>query len=170
MQRLRDVQRMSQEEGINLAGIRRILELERRVEALEAERDALRDAVAASEARRNRVFAAPQMAKSCRYRRGQRPWDRSSKPAAASGGSLTVWDPMPRARVPGFLRDSDTPRTAGTIFERAICHRGNDHLPLIRSRTCWSTYLRAPTLPRRGGTAYRRVLSVFWVPPASPAR
>ena len=30
VQRLRDVQRMSQEEGINLAGIRRILELERR--------------------------------------------------------------------------------------------------------------------------------------------
>ena len=33
---LRDVQRMSQEEGINLAGIRRILDLERRVEELEA--------------------------------------------------------------------------------------------------------------------------------------
>ena len=45
VQRLRDVQRMSQEEGINLAGIRRILELERRVEALEEERDALRSAV-----------------------------------------------------------------------------------------------------------------------------
>ena len=44
VQRLRDVQRMSQEEGINLAGIRRILELERRVEALEEERDALRGA------------------------------------------------------------------------------------------------------------------------------
>ena len=166
VQRLRDVQRMSQEEGINLAGIRRILELERRVEALEAERDALRDAVAASEARRNRVFAASADGQVMPIRRGQRPWDRSSKPAAASGGSLTVWDPM-RALA---SRDSDTPRTAGTIFERAICHRGNDHLPLIRSRTCWSTYLRAPTLPRRGGTAYRRVLSVFWVPPASPAR
>ena len=44
VQRLRDVQRMSQEEGINLAGIRRILELERRVEALEEECDALRGA------------------------------------------------------------------------------------------------------------------------------
>ena len=33
VQRLRDVQRMSQEEGINLAGIRRILELERRKSA-----------------------------------------------------------------------------------------------------------------------------------------
>ena len=46
-----------------------------------------------------------------------------------------------RARVPGFLWDSDTPRTAGTVFERAICHRGNDYFPLIRSRACWSTYL-----------------------------
>lgn len=46
-----------------------------------------------------------------------------------------------RARVPGFLWDSDTPRTAGTVFERAICHRGNDCFPLIRSRACWSTYL-----------------------------
>lgn len=47
-----------------------------------------------------------------------------------------------RARVPGFLWDSDTPRTAGTVFERAICHRGNDYFPLIRSRACWSTYVR----------------------------
>lgn len=45
------------------------------------------------------------------------------------------------ARVPGFLWDSDTPRAAGTVFERAICHRGNDYFPLIRSRACWSTYL-----------------------------
>ena len=40
--RLAQAQQLSQEEGINLAGIRRILELERRVEALEEERDALR--------------------------------------------------------------------------------------------------------------------------------
>ena len=53
VQRLRDVQRMSQEEGINLAGIRRILDLERRVEELEAECDGLRATVAASEARRS---------------------------------------------------------------------------------------------------------------------
>ena len=58
VQRLRDVPRMSQEEGINLAGIRRILELERRVEALEEERDALRDAVTAAAAKRTRMFAA----------------------------------------------------------------------------------------------------------------
>ena len=93
VQRLRDVQRMSQEEGINLAGIRRILELERRVEALEEERDALRSAVAASEARRNRVFAASADGQVMPMRRGQRPWDRSTRPSA-SGGSLTLWDPM----------------------------------------------------------------------------
>ena len=89
----RDVQRMSQEEGINLAGIRRILELERRVEVLEEERDALRSAVAASEARRNRVFAASSDGQVMPMRRGQRPWERPARPSA-SGGSLTLWDPM----------------------------------------------------------------------------
>ena len=91
VQRLRDVQRMSQEEGINLAGIRRILDLERRVEELEAECDGLRATVAASEARRNRVFAASPDGQVMPMRRGQRPWDSSS---VASGGSLTVWNPM----------------------------------------------------------------------------
>ena len=94
VQRLRDVQRMSQEEGINLAGIRRILELERRVEALESERDTLRESVATSEARRNRVFAASADGQVMPMRRGQRPWDSSSRSEARSGGSLTVWDPM----------------------------------------------------------------------------
>ena len=96
VQRLRDVQRMSQEEGINLAGIRRIrriLELERRDEALEEERDTLRSAVAASEARRNRVFAASSDGQVMPMRRGQRPWERPARPPA-SGGSLTLWDPM----------------------------------------------------------------------------
>ena len=90
----RDVQRMSQEEGINLAGIRRILELERRVEALEEERDALRDAVTAAEARRNRVFAASADGQVMPIRRGERPWDRTSRRATGSGGSLTVWSPV----------------------------------------------------------------------------
>ncbi|EFW09920.1 heat shock protein transcriptional repressor HspR, partial [Pauljensenia hongkongensis] len=58
IQRLRDVQRMSQDEGINLEGIRRILELERRVEALEAERARMRTQLAEAEMRRNRVFVA----------------------------------------------------------------------------------------------------------------
>ncbi|OFQ22474.1 heat-shock protein HspR [Actinomyces sp. HMSC062G12] len=94
VQRLRDVQRMSQEEGINLAGIRRILELERRVEALEAECEGLRAAVLAAEARRNRVFAASPDGQVMPMRRGQRSGDRSAQAAASSSGSLTVWNPM----------------------------------------------------------------------------
>ncbi|NDR53022.1 helix-turn-helix transcriptional regulator [Actinomyces sp. 565] len=53
VQRLRRVQALSQE-GINLEGIRRILDLERRVERLEAENRSLRARQAAVE----RVFAA----------------------------------------------------------------------------------------------------------------
>ncbi|MDU0348777.1 heat shock protein transcriptional repressor HspR [Actinomyces sp. MRS3W] len=53
VERLRRVQALSQE-GINLEGIRRILELERRLERLEEENQALR----AREAAVERVFAA----------------------------------------------------------------------------------------------------------------
>ena len=54
---LREVQRLSQAEGVNLAGVKRIIELESHVEALRAkvaelvaELQAARDAVAAAEA------------------------------------------------------------------------------------------------------------------------
>ncbi|WP_115726626.1 heat shock protein transcriptional repressor HspR [Actinomyces culturomici] len=91
IQRLRDVQRMSQEEGINLAGIQRILELERRVERLEAEREALRDRLEEVEARRDRVFAASPTGVVSPIRRGERPW--STGDAQGSGGELDVWRP-----------------------------------------------------------------------------
>lgn len=90
IQRLQDVQRMSQEEGINLAGIRRILELERRVEQIEAERDALRERLETLEARRNRVFAASPSGEVSPIRRGQRPWTQDAPPG---GGELAVWSP-----------------------------------------------------------------------------
>src|SRR5699024_2398512 len=51
---LREVQRLSQEEGINLAGIKRILELAVRNEELELENARLRDRLGTSQ----RVFAA----------------------------------------------------------------------------------------------------------------
>ena len=130
VQRLRDVQRMSQEEGINLAGIRRILELERQVEALEAERDALRGEVAAAEARRNRVFAASPDGQVMPMRRGQRPWDRGSEARDRSGGSLTVWDPVralaamsyaeapARSQLPAVPRSGVSAVIEGTIVSR----------------------------------------------------
>ena len=87
VQRLRDVQRMSQEEGINLAGIRRILELERRVEALEEERDALRDAV-----------------RSCRY------GEVSGRGIARHGVRMAPVAPSPCGALCALLRRSRPPR------------------------------------------------------------
>jgi MerR family transcriptional regulator, heat shock protein HspR len=45
---LREVQRLSQEEGVNLAGVKRIIELERQVEALAAEVEAMRQELIAT--------------------------------------------------------------------------------------------------------------------------
>ena len=48
--RLREVQRLSQEEGVNLAGIKRIIDLENHVEALRARVAELADELAAARA------------------------------------------------------------------------------------------------------------------------
>jgi MerR family transcriptional regulator/heat shock protein HspR len=58
---LREVQRLSQEEGVNLAGIKRILELEDEVHRLRAQTEALFEDLELVRARlrgANRVFAA----------------------------------------------------------------------------------------------------------------
>ncbi|MDU5115148.1 MAG: helix-turn-helix transcriptional regulator [Actinomyces sp.] len=73
IQRLRAVQVMSQEEGINLAGIRRILDLERALEQLEGERDALEHQLDEVRRRRDRVFAASPTGEVSSLRRGERP-------------------------------------------------------------------------------------------------
>ncbi|MGY1601254.1 heat shock protein transcriptional repressor HspR [Geodermatophilus sp. SYSU D00815] len=49
---LREVQRLSQEDGVNLAGIKRIIELESRVEALQARVHELLEELEMSEQRR----------------------------------------------------------------------------------------------------------------------
>lgn len=51
---LREVQRLSQEEGVNLAGIKSIIELTARVEQLEAENAVLRDRLHVAEANAGR--------------------------------------------------------------------------------------------------------------------
>lgn len=94
---LREVQRLSQEEGVNLSGIRRILDLEREVEALRAERDALRARLAELEARRDRVFAASSSGEVAQLRRGQRgPW----REEAVTSAEVVVWSPHTLASVP----------------------------------------------------------------------
>lgn len=51
---LREIQRLSQEEGVNLAGIKSIIELNERVEKLENENETLRAQLSEAEARRGR--------------------------------------------------------------------------------------------------------------------
>jgi MerR family transcriptional regulator/heat shock protein HspR len=86
---LREVQRLSQDEGVSLAGIQRILDLENQVQALGArvgelrgEVDALKSALGAG----SRVFAAGRAGEVVAVRAGQRP-TRSVMPSRA----LVVW-------------------------------------------------------------------------------
>ena len=79
---LREVQRLSQEDGVNLAGIKRIIDLESQVEALQARVHELLQALDASEARRMAAEAAVPVG----FRRDLVP---RSRPSAA----LVVWRP-----------------------------------------------------------------------------
>jgi len=86
---LREVQRLSQDEGVSLAGIQRILDLENQVQALRvrlaemrAEVDSLKSALGVG----SRVFAAGRAGEVVAVRAGQRP-TRSIIPSRA----LVVW-------------------------------------------------------------------------------
>lgn len=109
IQRLRDVQRMSQDEGINLAGIQRILDLERQVERLEEERDLLRARLDEIEARANRVFTASPTGEVHQFQRGQRgpraaaPTVSRTAPADLDAAPVVVWRPWPQS-VQGVTR------------------------------------------------------------------
>ena len=89
--RLREVQRLSQDEGISLAGIQRILELQNQVAALQsrvgelaAEVERARAALATG----SRVFAAGRGGDVVAVRAGQRP----SRTVSRSQ-SLVIWRP-----------------------------------------------------------------------------
>ena len=78
---LREVQRLSQEDGVNLAGIKRIIELESRVEALQARVHELLEELEVAESRR----IAAEAAVSAAYRRDLVPQRQST--------ALVVWRP-----------------------------------------------------------------------------
>lgn len=84
---LREVQRLSQEEGINLAGIKRILHLETRVRELTARLELLEASLDPG----SRVFTVSPagdvvaVARGQRFRRGQR--------VVASDRALVLWRP-----------------------------------------------------------------------------
>ena len=88
---LREVQRLSQEEGVNLAGVKRILDLEHEVDRLREQVRHLSDEV--EEARERlaagrRVFAAGRGGDIVAVPPGRRP-----RPTAHSG-ALVVWRPQ----------------------------------------------------------------------------
>ena len=89
---LREVQRLSQEEGVNLAGIKRILDLELQVDALrhrvtELAADLEQALQAAQRARR--VFAAGPAGDVVAVQPGRRP----RRTATGPGSALVVWRP-----------------------------------------------------------------------------
>lgn len=75
VEKLGEVQRLSQEEGINLAGITRILKLEQRVEQLEAQVAEMRLRTG------GRIFAATATGETVALSRGQRAQARESSRA-----------------------------------------------------------------------------------------
>jgi len=80
---LREIQRLSQDEGINLAGIKRILHLEERVERLEEQVELLRTLADPG----RRVFTAGPQGEVVALPRGHRP------ARVTSTGALVVWRP-----------------------------------------------------------------------------
>jgi MerR family transcriptional regulator, heat shock protein HspR len=81
---LREVQRLSQEEGVNLAGIKRIIELEQLVDELRARLDELAAEVLAAHSAIEQTAATVHAS----YRRDLVPIDRRQ--------ALVVWRPKPR--------------------------------------------------------------------------
>ena len=79
---LREVQRLSQEDGVNLAGIKRIIDLESRVEALQSRVHELLEELELAERRRMAAEAAVPSA----YRR-------DLVPLRAPSSALVVWRP-----------------------------------------------------------------------------
>lgn len=84
---LREVQRLSQEEGINLAGIKRILELQDEVQTLQDQLQRVRETLESMSPAQRRVFTADRDGEISALRRGERP-RRSS-----GSGALVVWRP-----------------------------------------------------------------------------
>ena len=85
--RLREIQAMSQDQGINLAGIKRILELQDEVQTLQDQLQRVREILESMSPAQRRVFTADRDGEISALRRGERP-RRSS-----SSGALVVWRP-----------------------------------------------------------------------------
>jgi MerR family transcriptional regulator/heat shock protein HspR len=91
---LREVQRLSQEDGVNLAGIKRILELEYEVRTLRTEGERLLEELQLLRTRLqtgSRVFAADRGGDIVAVPPGRRP-----QRTVTTSTALVVWRPAPR--------------------------------------------------------------------------
>src|SRR5699024_2608440 len=88
--KLREVQRLSQEQGINLAGIKRILELQDEVGALSEQLEQVQDTLDSMTPAQRRVFSADTEGEISALRRGRRPERRP-------GGAMVLWRPSRRS-------------------------------------------------------------------------
>jgi len=88
--RLQEIQALSQDQGINLAGIKRILELQDEVTALEDQLDTVRESLERMTPAQRRVFSADRDGEISALRRGERPRRRST------GSAVVVWRPTRR--------------------------------------------------------------------------
>ena len=94
---LREVQRLSQEEGVNLAGIKRILELELEADALRDQVNRLAEELGLAQARLatgRRVFAAGPQGDIVTLAPGRRP-----ARLAPTSTALVVWRPAGEAHA-----------------------------------------------------------------------
>ncbi len=90
---LREVQRLSQEEGVNLAGIKRIMELEAETDRLRARVRELTEELAEARERASRVFAAGPGGDVVAVPPGRR---RRRSAFGRASGALVLWRPPGR--------------------------------------------------------------------------
>ena len=89
--RLREIQELSQDQGINLAGIKRILELQDQVSSLHGQLERVRETLKSMTPAQRRVFSADRDGEISALRRGERP----RRPSR--GNALVVWRPTRRS-------------------------------------------------------------------------
>ncbi|WP_265087417.1 heat shock protein transcriptional repressor HspR [Nanchangia anserum] len=100
IRRLREIQRLSHDEGVNLAGISRIMELERDNDRLRREVDGLRSVLDHLASLRTRVFAADAGGGVTEYSRGERPREpRALVRYSRASQALVLVPRTPRAPV-----------------------------------------------------------------------
>ncbi|WIK64459.1 heat shock protein transcriptional repressor HspR [Gleimia hominis] len=110
VEKLREIQRLSQEEGVNLEGVRQILQLreelletQEKLQRLQTVAENVRNKLSAFEARRDRVFTASPRGDVFQSRRGKRPRAQAGALVPATGALVHV----PKRGYKALIRFND---------------------------------------------------------------